>query len=113
MRVLGVSAAAGVAAATQIWILAHCAVFFLMLIYIEPPVNRDLWVADVHLTLWLQVLAVWLAAWTGSAMQWPAVFFAVLDVVITSEMDHTYMDMARTAVTVRAMMFAALTAVCI
>lgn len=82
-----------------------------MLIYIEPPVNRDLWVADVHATLWLQVLVAWIAVWTGGAVQWAAVFFAVLDVIITSEMDHTYMDMARTAVTVRAMMFAALTAV--
>lgn len=111
MRFSGVSAGVGLAAATQIWIVTHCAVLFLMLIYVEPPVNRDLWVADVHLTLWFNVLAVWFAVWTKSPVQWAAVFFAVLDVVMTSEMDHTYMDMARTAVTVRAMMFAALTVI--
>jgi hypothetical protein len=81
-----------------------------MLIYVEPPVNRDLWVADVHLTLWLNVLTVWAAVWGRAEVRWAAVFFAVLDVVMTAEMDHTYMDMARTAVSVRAMMFAALTA---
>ena len=81
-----------------------------MLIYVEPPVNRDLWVADVHLTLWLNVLTVWAAVWGRAKVQWAAVFFSVLDVVMTAEMDHTYMDMARTAVTTRAIMFAALTA---
>ena len=86
-----------------------------MLIYVEPPVNRDLWVADVHLTLWLCVLSVWCAVWgwTKEPVRWASVFFAVLDVVTTAEMDHTYMDMARTAVSVRAMMFAALTVACI
>jgi hypothetical protein len=80
-----------------------------MLVYVEPPLNRDLWVADVHLTLWICVATAWAAVWGLAQVRWAMVFFAVLDVVLTAEMDHTYMDMARTAVTVRAIMMAALT----
>ncbi len=80
-----------------------------MLVYIEPPVNRDLWVLDVHVALWLQAVSVCSAAWGVDCRVVPAaVLFAIIDVIMTAEMDTTYADMSRTAVTVRAVMYAAL-----
>jgi hypothetical protein len=105
MRDLGVSWGAGLTAAVALWTVFHSFLFLLMLVYIEPPVNRDLWVVDVHAGLWLQTLVAVSTTLGASCRVVPAaVFFAIIDVIMTAEMDTTYVDMSRTAVTVRAML---------
>jgi len=84
-----------------------------MLVYVEPPINRDLWVFDVHLNLWLVLAMVWAAVadkLPASRFRVSPIIFAILDVVMTAEMDSTYAEMSRTAVTIRGVLSAALVA---
>jgi hypothetical protein len=106
---LGLYARSGLDSAQQIWIIFHVAILFMMLVYVEPPINRALWVFDVHFGLWLTVASIWASVNDPSATFCVSpILFAVLDVILTAEMDTTYTDMSRTAVTIRAIMFTAM-----
>lgn len=112
MYFFGTSVKYGLAIAQQVWTILHVIVFFLMLVNIEPPVNRALWVFDVHAALWLALANVWAAVYSndGPRVWIPAIFACVIDVVTTAEMDANYIDYARTAITLRAILYTSLMA---
>jgi hypothetical protein len=99
------------AATQKVWTVFHVVVFFLMLVNIEPPVNRALWVFDVHAALWLALANVWAEVYFGDGRVWiTAIIVCIIDVVTTAEMDVNYIDFARTAITLRAILYTSLMA---